>query len=105
MRIYADKSPLGLLRGTGSRNPGAMKQASLSDLRRNLSSMLNAVNSDHEPLVVTRKWGKPVVMMSLDDYRALDRKAASMPRPETAHNLWKALSEVDEITFLPANDD
>lgn len=82
-----------------------MKQASLTELRKNLSSMLNAVNNDHEPVVVTRRRGKPVVVMSLEDYQAMGRSPSPKARPETANSLWKALSEVDEITFLPANSD
>ncbi len=78
-----------------------MKQASLTNLRRNLSDMLNAVNTDHEPLVVTRRRGKPVVMISLEDYQALGRLPATETRSDSAAGLWKALSEVDEMTFVP----
>ncbi len=81
-----------------------MKQASLTDLRRNLSDMLNAVNTDREPLVVTRRRGKPVVMMSLEDYRAMERAPKPKPVSESAAGLWKALSEVDEMAFVPAPD-
>ncbi len=83
----------------------SMKQAKLTELRRNLSAMLNAVNKDHEPLVVTQRRGAPVVVMSLEDYQAMDRRAAVPARPEAPSSLLKSLSEVDEITFTSANDD
>lgn len=78
-----------------------MKHASLSDLRRNLSTMLNAVDKDHEPLVVTRKSGKPVVMVSLEDFEALGRGPAPKPRSASMDHLIKALTEVDEMRFVP----
>ena len=37
---------------------GTMKTASYSDLRRNLSTMLDQVNADHEPVIITRDKGK-----------------------------------------------
>ena len=79
-----------------------MKQASLTDLRRNLSTILNAVNNDHEPLVVTRRRGKPVVVISLEDYQAMDRPKAPVTKSDPAQDLLKALTEVDEIAFLPS---
>ncbi len=79
-----------------------MKQAKLSVLRRNLATLLNAVNNDHEPLLVTRRRGKPVVLLSLEDYEALDRSAS--PRIANSPSMDKLLNsfaEVDEITFVP----
>ena len=82
-----------------------MKQAKLTDLRRNLSSMLNAVNNDREPLVVTRRRGKPVVMISLEDYHALSappvRHASRVPTSTSVNSLLNSLVEADEISFIP----
>ena len=36
-----------------------MKTTSYSDLRKNLAAMLDSVESDHEPVVITRDKGKP----------------------------------------------
>lgn len=78
-----------------------MKHTSLSDLRRNLSKFLNGVNADHEPLVVTRRRGKPVVVLSLEDYEALGRHSAPKPRSASVDHLLKSLTEVDEMRFVP----
>ena len=79
-----------------------MKQASLTDLRRNLSDMLNAVNNDREPLIVTRRRGKPVVMMSLEEYQAMEETRAPVePVSDAATRLLKAFGEVDELDFIP----
>ena len=77
-----------------------MKQASLTHLRKNLSTFLNAVNNDREPLIVTRRRGKPVVMISLEEYQALERVAAPAPPADSMSKLLKSLAEVDEITFV-----
>ncbi len=78
-----------------------MKMTNLTNLRRNLSDMLNAVNADREPLVVTRRRGKPVVLMSLEDYRSMERLQRPAVVSDSASGLWKALSEVDEMAFVP----
>ena len=79
-----------------------MKQAKLSVLRRNLSTLLNAVNNDHEPLMVTRRRGKPVVLLSLEDYEALDRSASlRMANSPSMNKLLSSFAEVDEISFVP----
>ena len=81
-----------------------MKQASLTKLRQNLSEFLNAVNTDHEPLVVTRRRGQPVVMISLEDYEAMARPAHAVHQiraSTTANRLLSSFAEVDEIAFLP----
>ena len=77
-----------------------MKQASLTHLRRNLSTYLNEVNNEREPLIVTRRRGKPVVMISLEDYQAMERVAAPAPQADSMRKLLSSLSEVDEITFV-----
>ncbi len=77
-----------------------MKQAKLTELRRNLSTMLNAVNNDHEPLIVTRRRGKPVVMISLEDFEAMSRPATQVMASRDSARLLSSLTEVDEITFV-----
>ena len=44
-----------------------MKTLSSTDLRANLSAVMDRVNDDHEPVIVTRAKGRPVVMVSLED--------------------------------------
>ena len=49
-----------------------MKTLSSTALRANLSSVMDQVNDDHEPVIVTRTKGKPVVMVSLEDWASMD---------------------------------
>ncbi len=77
-----------------------MKHTSSTDLRANLSAMMDRVNDDHEPLMVTRAGGKPVVMISLEDYDEMDETAYLLSSPVNKAELIKAVSETDEKQFV-----
>lgn len=72
-----------------------MKHTTSTDLRANLAAMMDKVNDDHEPLIVTRAKGKPVVMISLEDYEELDTTAYLMASPENARRLTAAIERVE----------
>lgn len=72
-----------------------MKHTTSTDLRKNLSAMMDRVNDDHEPVIVTRVKGKPVVMISLEDYQAMDETAYLLASPANRAELLAAISEDD----------
>ncbi|GAW33990.1 antitoxin YefM [Roseovarius sp. A-2] len=72
-----------------------MKHTTSTDLRKNLSAMMDRVNDDHEPVIVTRAKGKPVVMISLEDYQAMDETAYLLASPANAHALRDAIARVE----------
>jgi antitoxin YefM len=45
-----------------------MQAITLNEAPQDLLSVINRVNNDHEPLVITGKSHKSVVIMSLDDF-------------------------------------
>ena len=45
--------------------------------RQHLADVMRSVNEDHVPVVVTSQRGKPVVILSLDDYHALEETATT----------------------------
>lgn len=49
-----------------------------SDFRSHLSTALDKVNDDHEPLLITRQSGKPAVVMSLEDFKSYEETAHPM---------------------------
>lgn len=80
---------------TRSRTLSPMKHASSTDLRKNLSAMMDCVTADREPLLVTRAGGEPVVMISLEDYQAMDETAYLMSNPANARALRDAIERVE----------
>ncbi|EAQ10765.1 type II toxin-antitoxin system Phd/YefM family antitoxin [Maritimibacter alkaliphilus] len=72
-----------------------MKYASSTDLRKNLSAMMDKVIDDHEPLMVTRTGGKPVVMISLEDYEAMDETTYLLSSPENARRLRASIDRLN----------
>ncbi len=73
-----------------------MQTTSYSDLRKNLSSMLDRVHTDHEPLIITRDRGKPAaVLMSLEDYASFEETRYLLKSPKNSERLLKAVAELD----------
>ena len=77
-----------------------MKHTSSTDLRANLSAMMDKVNDDHEPLLVTRAKGKPVVVVSLEDFEAMDETAYLLSSPANRAALDRAIGESDPKKFV-----
>ena len=62
-----------------------MDAITYSSARANLASMMDRVCNDHEPLIITRNGEKAVVMISLEDYKALEETAyccVAQPMPD-----------------------
>lgn len=73
-----------------------MKTTSYSELRRNLASMIDAVNADHEPVVITRDRGKPTaVLMSLEDYASFEETRYLLRSPKNAERLLDAVEALN----------
>jgi antitoxin YefM len=76
------------------RRTSNMKAFSYTAARENLASMMDKVCNDHAPVVITRKRRQPVVMLSLDDYEALQETAHLLRSRANAKRL------LDAIDFL-----
>ena len=73
-----------------------MKLSTYTEFRRKLSSMMDAVAKDHEPVVITRGQGKPAaVLMSLEDYASLEETRYLLASPANAGRLRAALADMD----------
>jgi antitoxin YefM len=69
-----------------------MKTASYSELRKNLASMLDSVEADHEPVVITRDKGKPAaVLMSLEDFASYEETRYLLRSPANADRLLTSI--------------
>lgn len=58
-----------------------MDAISYTAARANLASTMEKVCNDHAPVIITRKSESPVVMMSLEDYEAMEETTYYVHRP------------------------
>ena len=74
-----------------------MRTTSYSELRKNLAAMIDSVNADHEPVVITRDKGKPsAVLMSLEDFAAFEETRYLLRSPANADRLLAAVTQLDQ---------
>ena len=78
---------------TQSRTHAHMKTLSSTDLRANLSAVMDQVNDDHEPVIVTRAKGRPVVMVSLEDWSSMDETTYLLASPANKAALMAAIND------------
>lgn len=76
-----------------------MKKLSVSYTRQNLAMVMQCVNKDRKPVLVTSERGKPVVMISLEDYNEL--QAGSMTPEEKTQSAHR--NETEFLLGSPAN--
>jgi antitoxin YefM len=72
-----------------------MKTLSSTDLRANLSAVMDRVNDDHEPIIVTRAKGRPVVMVSLEDWSSMDETTYLLASPANKAALDAAIRSLN----------
>lgn len=67
-----------------------------SRLRSELAKALNRVTEDHAPLLIVRQRGKPAVLLSAEDYSALEETAYLLRSPKNATRLRAAHEEIEK---------
>ncbi|MGQ0609965.1 MAG: type II toxin-antitoxin system Phd/YefM family antitoxin [Paracoccaceae bacterium] len=72
-----------------------MRILSSTELRANLASVLDQVTADHAPVIIHRAKGKPVVMVSLEDWEAMDETTYLLSSPANAAQLRQALADAE----------
>jgi antitoxin YefM len=78
-----------------------MDAISYSTARANLAKTMDKVCEDHSALIITRKGESSVVMLSLEDYQALEETAYLLRSPANARRL---LSAVEQLNAGQAQD-
>jgi antitoxin YefM len=66
-----------------------------SAARANLADTMDRVCEDHEPIIITRNGQQAVVMLSLEDYNAMEETAYLLRSPKNAKRLVDAISELE----------
>ena len=73
-----------------------MQIVSYSDLRRDMKNIMDRVQENHEPAIVTRKKDRHMVLMSLEDYNSIEETTYLLSNPVMRARLRKSIAEVNE---------
>ena len=63
--------------------------------RENLASTMDQVCLDRDPVIITRKREQSVVMISLEDYEALEETAYLLRSPANANGVEKEIELIE----------
>ncbi|MBT4837086.1 MAG: type II toxin-antitoxin system prevent-host-death family antitoxin [Methylococcales bacterium] len=72
-----------------------MDTISYTSARSNLAKTMKQVCNDHAPVIITRKSEAPVVMMSLEDYEAMEETTYLLRSPANARLLLESINELE----------
>ena len=71
-----------------------MNATTYTAARANLASTMDRVCNDHEALIITRNGEQSVVLLSLEDYKALEETAYLLRTPTNAKRLLSAAAQL-----------
>ena len=80
-----------------------MDAIAYSTARANLASTMDRVCNNHEPLIITRNGEQSVVMLSLEDFNALQETAYLLRSPNNAKRLMRAIEQLDSGAGIERN--
>jgi antitoxin YefM len=73
-----------------------MKSKTYTEARERLSDIIEKVCEDHDPIIITKRRDKAVVMMSLEDYESLKETSYLLRSPRNARRLLESIKELEE---------
>lgn len=76
-----------------------MEAIAYSNVRKNLAKSMERVCDEHEPLIITRKNANSVVMLSLEDYNAMEETMYLLQNPANALRLMTSIKEFEKGKF------
>ncbi len=72
-----------------------MKSTTFSHLRANLAAMMDQVNDDHAPLLISRAGHKGAILVSEDDWSGMEETLYLLSSPKNAERLLRSIEELD----------
>jgi antitoxin YefM len=73
-----------------------MEAITYTTARQNLSKTMDKVCSDHTPVIVTRNSSNSVVIMSLEDFEALEETAYLLRSPKNTRRLIESIAQLEK---------
>lgn len=73
-----------------------MEAMTYSSARKNFATAMEQVCDNHNAIIITRKSAGSVVMMSLDDYNAIEETAYLLRSPANAQNLRESIKQYEQ---------
>ena len=72
-----------------------MDTVTYSTARANLADTMDRVCEDHEPIIITRNGEQAVVMISLEDFKALEETSYLLRSPRNARRLLESMAALE----------
>ena len=72
-----------------------MEAITYTAARQNLAKTMEKVCKDRVPIIVTRKTSHSVVIMSLEDYEALEETAYLLRSPKNTRRLIESIAQLE----------
>jgi antitoxin YefM len=73
-----------------------MKSKTYTEVRENLSNIIEKVCEDRDPLIITKRRDKAVVMVSLEDYESMEETAYLLRSPRNLQRLLESIKQLEE---------
>jgi antitoxin YefM len=75
-----------------------MDSVNYSELRANLKTTMDRVCENHEPVIITRKNRSNLVLLSYEDYSAIEETAYLLRSPKNAKKLRESIRSFNKGT-------
>lgn len=72
-----------------------MQVLTYSEARSRLKDVMEQVTDNHDEVIVTRKNGKPVVMVSLEEWNAIQETMHLLASPANAQSLRVSIAQLE----------
>lgn len=72
-----------------------MDTITYSAARAALADTMERVVNNHEPVIITRSREQSVVMLSLEDYKAMEETAYLLRSPKSAQRLLESIAQLE----------
>ena len=73
-----------------------MNAITYSQARENLAKTITSVCEDHSPVIITKKGTEAVVMISLEDYEAMEETTYLLRSPKNAKRLLESIDQLEQ---------